>query len=170
MAPPPLPSIIPTEEATNKANGVKRAHSPGNLPPEKSRRQNDMSGFRNRAANQLPDIYRPGTARQLESSSPQHGYDRNLDYPNARRRSIDVFSTGAGSRDPSLERHQSYYRRDSFDRYEPRDPRLPSPRRPLSNGGRNNNARRAGGRQEPGYRASAALDLRKGGQSKPRPF
>ncbi|KAK3675870.1 hypothetical protein LTR78_004062 [Recurvomyces mirabilis] len=119
IAPPPLLTKLPSEEAQNMAgvaanltNGVKkRPHSPPPTTMEKNVRRRDdaTNGFRIRGANGSP-------------TSPRNGYN---DY---RRSSFD-----ARSRDSSLERRQSYYRRAGGpppppsaavnDRYAPYSPR-----------------------------------------------
>ncbi|CAK4032416.1 Zinc finger CCCH domain-containing 45 [Lecanosticta acicola] len=161
MAPPPLPSTMPAEKAPPKANGLKREHSPGGLPAEKSRRRDDNSGFRIRGAMDSPDNSRPGTARQPQTPTPTES-ERRLSYPEERRRSFDEYN-GSRSRDSSLERRQSYYRREgeAYDHYAPRQPSRKSSRGAFGGNNRNNSYPRQP--QQPQYRGSAALDLRKGG-------
>lgn len=160
MAPPPLPANMPIEKATPKANGIngtKRALSPASLPPEKIRRREDMGGFRIRGANDSPTDARPPPLRRPRTPSPP-GLERHITYPDARRRSIDGMRPP--SRDASLERRQTFYRRDGdstyYDSYTPREP----PRLTHGNASRNNSLSRT-----PQYRGSVPLDLRKGGQS-----
>ncbi|KAF7193353.1 YTH domain-containing protein 1 [Pseudocercospora fuligena] len=152
MAPPPLPSAMPSA-----TNGIKRARSPEATPTTKNaRRREDNGGFRIRGATEATDNRQ---SRRLSRSPP--ALDRRTAYPDSRRRSIDERSER--SRDPSLERRQSYYRRDGeplreppprYDHYVPREP-----------------PPRSGYHASPGasrhpsqkYRGSAALELRKGG-------
>lgn len=149
MAPPPLPANMPTEKATPKVNGVKRAHSPSSLPSEKMRRREDTGGFRIRGANDSPTDSRPPPFRRPRTPSPS-GLERRISYPDARRRSVD--------KPPS--RDASFYRRDGdasfYDSYTPREP----PRLGYNNTKRNNSLSKG-----PQYRGSVSLDLRKGGQS-----
>lgn len=185
MAPPPLPVTMPTSKSDAlRVNGIKRPHSPDYTPSEKFSRRREDGGFKIRGANDSGDT-RPGSERRLRlSKSP--GLERRISYPEARRRSVE--DRGARSRDQSLDRRQGYYRHDDesaryndrdYDRYEPRDVRgplpLPSPRDrdwpPSRNGApRLNYSTPHGLQQQPAqYRGSAALDVRKGGQSFSRP-
>jgi hypothetical protein len=79
MAPPPLPSHMPTGDHRNPANGVKRPHSPEQSTAEKSRRKanESASDFRIRGANEA------GTASS--NGSPVHRRDSLPE----RRRSLD---------------------------------------------------------------------------------
>ncbi|KXT00463.1 hypothetical protein AC578_1939 [Pseudocercospora eumusae] len=152
MAPPPLPSAMPSA-----ANGVKRARSPEATPTTKNvRRREDNGGFRIRGATEATDNRQ---SRRLSRSPP--ALDRRTAYPDSRRRSIDERSER--SRDPSLERRQSYYRRDGepmreppprYDHYVPREP---PPR------GAYHASPTASRHPSQKYRGSAALELRKGG-------
>jgi hypothetical protein len=128
MAPPPLPATLPPDDKTvpPPTNGVKRPRSSDSTQAEKnSRRREDNSGFRIRGANDSPEARSATTARRPRSPSPA---DRRIGYPpDSRRRSID--DRAARSRDSSLERRQSYYRRDGdaaatrdYDHYLPREP------------------------------------------------
>lgn len=156
MPPPRLPQTMPSGKA---ANGFKRGHSP-EFDEKVSRRRED-NGFRIRGANESPEI-RPG-ARVSRPPSP-NGIERRVSYPDARRRSID--DRAPRSRDPSLERRQSYYRRDDdlppreYDHYSGPSRGPPPPR------GINDRARPA---RTPQYKGSVGLDLRKGGQYQSRP-
>jgi len=173
-APPPLPVSMPSEDAAVLAavanrltNGVKRPHSP--VPVEKVGRRRDESaaGFRIR-----------GATNDTPTKQSPLSLDRRLSYSDGRRRSRDE----PASRDPSLERRQAYYngnamastgyRRDDvgprYEQYTARDSR----ETPRSAHHRSGNARytdigRSGGYRDldAGYRGSAGLDLRKGGQS-----
>lgn len=169
MAPPPLPSTLPVEKVEKSAiartNGVKRGRSPADTASVKiARRREESGGFRIRGANDSPTEARPPSRRAASPVSP--GLERRISYPDIRRRPIDD-RTGTRSRDPSLERRQSYYRRDGeppsrYDRYDPRDaPRDPPSRLNYSS---TNNGPRTARPPPPSYRGSAPLDLRKGGQ------
>ncbi|EME45627.1 hypothetical protein DOTSEDRAFT_52853 [Dothistroma septosporum NZE10] len=125
---PPLPRTMPTPQT----NGIKRGRSPDLFGSEKARRQ-EHGGFRIGGANESPTDARP-SVRRFSRSPP--GLDRRISYPDARRRSVDE-----RSRDPSLERRQSYYRRDGesgpprFDHYAPPSPRdAPRPKYPAGPG------------------------------------
>ncbi|KAK4624625.1 hypothetical protein CLAFUW4_05318 [Fulvia fulva] len=162
MAAPPLPKTMPTPQA----NGTKRGRSPDLFGSEKARRQ-ENGGFRIRGANESSTDARP-SERRFSRSPP--GLDRRISYPDARRR-----STEGKSRDPSLERRQSYYRRDDEaapptprynDHWAPQSPRdgpRPSPRYPAGPGRQNSYTR------APQYSGSASLNNRKGGQANGRP-
>ena len=97
MAPPPLPSHMPTGDHRNLANGAKRPHSPEPSTAEKSRRKvNESTGdFRIRGANEA------SAASSHENGSPVH---RREPLPE-RRRSVNE----RHERDPSLERRQQHY-------------------------------------------------------------
>ncbi|KAK4503013.1 hypothetical protein PRZ48_006440 [Zasmidium cellare] len=167
MAPPPLPAVMPKEKATpkvNGTNGIKRGRSPVSLPPEKMRRRDDNSGFRIRGANDSPLDARPPPLRRPRTPSPAD-LERRISYPDARRppgneRKGPYRQPGSRreSRDPSLERRQTYYRDDGeaayYDTYAPQEP---PPRLGF------NNTRKNSISKTPQYRGSVALDLRKGG-------
>ncbi|KAK0300053.1 hypothetical protein LTR54_009100 [Friedmanniomyces endolithicus] len=129
---PPLPSTMPSGDAATPAtaanglaNGTKRPHSP--TPAERSTKRFEeppANGFRIRGANDSP-------------TSP-HELERRISYPDVRRRSLDATK----SRDTSLERRQTYYKRDGerpgarpYDAYEPGRDGRPLPPREY-NGGR----------------------------------
>lgn len=177
MAPPPLPTAMTMEKPVGQVNGNKRVHSPEPLSASKRREE---SGFRIRGANDSPETSRPNTAvnRRPQSPSPP-GINRRISYPERRRSDDDN-----RSRDPSLERRQSYYRRDSnreldsrprgpqssytgrdlvdrdYDHYQPRDqPRLGFSATNMARPGR-----AAPAVSVPQYRGSAGLDLKRGGQ------
>lgn len=97
MAPPPLPSHMPTGDRRNHANGLKRPHSPEPSAAEKaSRKANESaSDFRIRGANEASAV------SPLENGSPV----RRRDSLPERRRSV----TERHDRDSSLERRQQYY-------------------------------------------------------------
>jgi len=98
MAPPPLPSHMPTGDYRN---GLKRPHSPEPLTAEKaSRKANESaSDFRIRGANDA-SVASSATLSH-ENGSPVHRRDSLPE----RRRSINE----RHERDPSLERRQQYY-------------------------------------------------------------
>ncbi|KAK3117264.1 hypothetical protein LTR53_001524 [Teratosphaeriaceae sp. CCFEE 6253] len=111
---PELPSTMPvTDDAALlvqvgkgiMTNGTKRPHSPAPLERNSRRRdeQPAANGFRIRGANISPS-----------SPVPRDGdLERRISYPEPRRRSDATLThTPLQSRDPSLERRQSYYRRD----------------------------------------------------------
>ncbi|KAK5111370.1 hypothetical protein LTR62_005210 [Meristemomyces frigidus] len=158
-AAPPLPTTMPPDAvaktvfaATSLPNGVpKRPHSPI-LPVERNtrRREEPTNGFRIRGANG-------------SDTSPRGEPDRRNSYEDARRSSI----TGH-SRDASIERRQSYYRRDvgpAHDRYDSPYPPLdmrdgrPTPQHPYENrtpdGGRRGGYAGGRGRYPPHPRGSS---------------
>ncbi|KXT11416.1 hypothetical protein AC579_9873 [Pseudocercospora musae] len=152
MAPPPLPSAMPSA-----TNGIKRARSPEATPTAKNaRRREDNGGFRIRGATEAVDSRQ---SRRLSRSPPT--LDRRTAYPDSRRRSIDERSER--SRDPSMERRQSYYRRDGEPLREP-PPRYDHyvPREPPPRGGYHASPT-ASRHTTQKSRGSAALELRKGG-------
>ncbi|KAF2770471.1 hypothetical protein EJ03DRAFT_381948 [Teratosphaeria nubilosa] len=109
-APPALPAEMPSRdaqviaEATSKVtNGVKRPHSPPRN--DRATRQKNDTGFRILGANDSPIGVRPPSSRRDE---------RRISYPEPRRSIDDLrkFGRDAPSRDPSLERRQSYYKHD----------------------------------------------------------
>jgi hypothetical protein len=171
MAPPPLPSQMPTGDQRNLANGVKRPHSPEPWTAEKSsRKANESAGdFRIRGANDA------SVTMSHENGSPLHRRESNPE----RRRSVNE----RHERDPSLERRQQHY-----------NPRGNPPPRANGLGGHSQwassregprpfNVRdrererdgrsgfsavnRVGG---PAHGENAGLDLRKGGQSNSRHY
>jgi len=159
MAPPPLPSIMPTSTGING----KRPRSPeASLSSEKTPRRNGDNGFRIRGADDS------ATTQLGRNGSP---VERRLIFPD-RRRSLDD-----RDRDSSLERRQRNYRRDgdgpSDMRHESYKPAREPPR-PFNRGERErereprpsfSNANVPGGQKDSGrqYRGSSGLDLRKGG-------
>lgn len=182
-AAPPLPSEMPSQDAAGAVgiltNGVKRLHSPGPNEKVSRRREEGSTGFRIRGANDSPSDSRPP-----RRTSPPPPVDRRVTYPDARRRgSLDM----PRSRDPSLERRQSFYRRDGdrpapppanprYDGYPPRDRDMP-PRFAARDGCEERAPRgassyrggRGGYRDHQSYRGgsggSISSDLAKGGQS-----
>lgn len=101
MAPPPLPSHMPTGDYRNHASGLKRPHSPEPSIAEKaSRKANDSAGdFRIPGAKDASVA--SSTTLSHENGSPVHRRDS---LP-GRHRSINE----RHERDPSLERRQQYY-------------------------------------------------------------
>lgn len=101
MAPPPLPSHMPTGDYRNHANGLKRPHSPEPSTAEKaSRKANESAGdFRIRGANEASAA--SSVTLSHENGSPVHRRDSLPE----RRRSINE----RHERDTSLERRQQYY-------------------------------------------------------------
>lgn len=169
MAPPPLPSHMPTGDHRNPANGVKRPHSPEQSTAEKSRRKANESAndFRIRGANEA------GTASS--NGSPVHRRDSLPE----RRRSVDE----RHERDLSLERRQQYYGTraapppranglgGNSQRAPSRDGPPPFNARERERDGRSgfsavNRVNRANG---PAH-GNNGLDLRKGGQSNSRHY
>lgn len=160
MAPPPLPSVMPSGELRPTTNGVKRPHSPEYPASEKAIRRNGDTGFRIRGADET------SAAVSRRNGSP---VERRQSFAE-RRRSLDD-----RERDPSLERRQRNYRRDGAgplppDTYSP----AREPPRPFNRGERDrerdptsdfSNVNVAGGYRDGGrqYRGSSGLDLRKGG-------
>lgn len=162
MAPPPLPSMMPSGEARATTNGTKRPHSPDPPASDKAVRRNGDAGFRIRGADEASGVVPRRNGSPLE---------RRLSFPE-RRRSLDD-----RERDPSLERRQRHYRHDddgpgASTRH---DTFTPSREPPRFNRGEREREReprasfssvnapggyRDGGRQ---YRGSSGLDLRKGG-------
>ncbi len=189
---PALPDVIPAPNATKQAqntnhalvNGNKRAHSPDPTQTSKLRREDSTNGFRIRGANGSPDD-RASTARgRLRSRSPASvggPLERRTSYPDARRCSVDDRNSRtapprADARDLSLERRQTYYKRESdataFDGFE-RDRHAPRTGRFSPRGGYQGRARLSYGGNIPRddapgnyqhYRGSANLDLRRGGK------
>ncbi|GAB7327895.1 hypothetical protein MBLNU13_g11678t2 [Cladosporium sp. NU13] len=101
MAPPPLPSHMPTGDYRNHANGLKRPHSPEPSTAEKASRKSDESAsdFRIRGANDA-------SAASSATLSHENGSSvHRRDSLSERRRSINE----RHERDPSLERRQQYY-------------------------------------------------------------
>lgn len=169
MAPPPLPTTMAMEKPAGQVNGTKRAHSPEPLSTNKRREEN---GFNIRGANESPINTRPSTTANRRQSPSPPGINRRISYPDRRRRSDDENH----SRDPSLERRQSFYRRESDD-FDRRGPRSEYPARdhdtyPPRDGPRlafsTTNMARPGRNTPSGptaqYRGSAGLDLKRGGQ------
>lgn len=178
MAPPPLPASMAIEKPVGQVTGTKRPRSPESLLSNKRQEEN---GFRIRGANESPDSARPPTAVARRRQSPTTpGIDRRISYPDPRRRS-DLEDR---SRDPSLERRQSYYGRDTvrdvdlhprlpmsefpgrerdrereYDHYQPRGARDAPPGFSSARPGRAAHAASASQ-----YRGSAGLDLKRGGQ------
>jgi YTH domain-containing protein 1 len=182
QARPALPKTMPSlkqaqdsETSTGpKSNGTKRAHSPDPNGISKSRRNDSTNGFRIRGANDSPNGRTAGGRGRLRSRSPVAGgaLARRVSYPDARRWSPGSRGSRAplkqeDSRDPSLERRQSYYRYDSrterteHNREQPRDAYngFGHGRLSYSNTHRMDDAG--------GYR-STGLDLRRGGKRAPR--
>ena len=205
-AAPALPTMMPNEDlntvaqqiatpstANNKAigpitNGIKRAHSPEPIQVSKARRDNQQTNFRIRGANDSPTTS-GARGRPRSPGAAGIGLERRISYPDARRVSLDGYDrratnvrNGTGSRDPSLERRQAYYKReaeqpalaqtynnrDRYDRdvmarpgYENRGRLGYSNVNDLAHGD-------VGGRRyadyPQSYRGSAGLDLRKGGK------
>lgn len=192
---PALPDLIPkvvnAEQATitNHAtpNGYKRAHSPDPVQVSKIRREDSTNGFRIRGANGSPDDRGLASRSRLRSRSPPSvggPLERRISYPDARRDSIDgrngrTAPVRPDARDPSLERRQTYYKRESDatafhgferDRQAHRASRF-SPRGSIQGRGRPNHPRDDAPANYRGDRAvaqhsrgSAGLDLRRGGK------
>ena len=180
MAPPPLPSHMPTGDYRNHANGLKRPHSPEPSTAEKaSRKANESAGdFRIRGANEA-SVASSATLSH-ENVSPLHRHDSLSE----RRRSVNE----RHERDPSLERRQQYY----GTRVAPPPPRAnglgghsqwaPREGPPPFNARERERERDRNGRSDfstvnritrgngTALGPSAGLDLRKGGQSNSRHY
>jgi hypothetical protein len=179
VQPPALPDLLsaaPTKKPTHSTvNGHKRPHSPDPVQSAKARREGSPNGFRIRGANASPDDRAPPTRGRLRSRSSltAEPLDRRVSYPDARRQFDRNGRTGASAldtRDPSLERRQSYYKNESvagtYDSYQPRlAPRGPGRVRPEYEGIDQRDRLQGPRRSEaPPYYGNQSLDLRRGGK------
>ena len=181
MAPPPLPSHMPTGDYRNQANGLKRPHSPEPPTSEKaSRKINESVGdFRIRGANEASAT--SSATLSHDNGSPVHRRDSLPE----RRRSINE----RHERDPSLERRQQYYgsrvappppRANGLGGYSQWSTSREGP--PPFNARERERERDRNGRSDfstvnritrgngTAHGQSASLDLRKGGQSNSRHY
>ena len=191
--PPALPATMPNgnnvQPAISSANtsttsittGTKRAHSPDATQVPKVRRENAAADFSIRGANGAPDN-EPRTMRcRPRSRSPVVGasMECRISDLDARRLSLDNYG-GRGavkredSRDPSLERRQSYYKRElnpghrTKDRFEPRGAYEGRGRISYSNVNVRDVGENAYRDYPQQYRESSWLDLRRGGKPESR--
>lgn len=190
-AAPPMPDTLPTGDTvrtlvspTLTTNGTKRAHSPEPNQPTKARRDDTTDGFRIRGANDSPEGRAPQTRERPRGRSPHAnaGLERRISYGNGRRLSEDFNARTAfkqeEERDASLERRQSYYKRESDTPAFNRNRQDHHFSRDASKTSYNARSRmnfhafdarvdHSGAYREPPhhYRGSAALSLRKGGKS-----
>lgn len=164
MAPPPLPSHMPTGEHRNHANGLKRPHSPEPSTAEKASRKakESASDFRIRGANEASaaSSHENGSLVYRRESLPE------------RRRSFNE----RHDRDPSLERRQQYYGSRAAPPPRVNGPSGQSQCASAHDGPPPLNARErdrragfsAGNRANGPAHGNNGLDLRKGGQSNSR--
>lgn len=131
VAPPPLPTMLPTTDAatnhtfpTPSTNGIKRHHSPEPTAASKAVRHKKVYDYRIRGVNDSSEQQKhPGAARTLINPL---GLQHRISYPEPRGNRVDGFNNQPlsrdasrdarasrdQSRDTSLERRQAFYRHD----------------------------------------------------------